>query len=347
MADAATSVLVCATPFTFALLSRTLFRPYAPPRRLAAGIDLLLLAFPLQLAAMAAGYAREALWTNMLLIVASRWYLVVVAFALEKEQVPSRRLVRGIYLATALAVSALAFPALGAPMLPESPLRDAAGLLVTGVINGSLLYLVLYARSRETRASAQETALDLLVTKKALEMEHELKERAEAQARTDYLTGLASRRHFVEQAERELARAERYRKPLTLLMIDLDFFKEINDTRGHSVGDIVLQTVAARIRDALREVDIVGRVGGEEFAAILVESEGAAAMEVAQRLRKAVGGTDIMLPEGLPVRVTVSVGLTELRGREVNIDMLLAEADRALYEAKGSGRDSVRACEPA
>lgn len=341
VADWATNLVVCAIPFAFALFSRSLLVPYAPPRALVVGINVLLGMFPLQLVIMAAGYVQPVLALNLMLMLFARWYLFAVSVALTREQVPSRNFVRIVYLATALLVTVLLIPMLGTDTLVESHLREAGGLLINGLISSSLFFLVLHARSRQARATAERNALDLLVTRKELEMEHALKEKAEAAARTDFLTGLASRRHFVEMAERELARAARYRKPMALLMMDLDYFKEVNDTRGHSVGDFVLQSVAARIRDAVREVDLVGRVGGEEFAAVLVESEGATALEVAQRVRRAVGESEFTPPEGPPIRVTLSIGMTELRGRQANIDILFAEADRALYSAKEAGRDTV------
>ena len=179
------------------------------------------------------------------------------------------------------------------------------------------------------------------MTQRTLEIEHGLKEQAEVLARTDYLTGLFNRRHFVELAERELDRAERYQRPLAMLMIDIDHFKSVNDTRGHAIGDLVLQEVARLIRAAVRAVDIVGRMGGEEFAAVLVEMDGESAREVAERVRCMVEEASIRVPEGVPVSVTISIGITHLCGRNADLDTLLNEADAAMYSAKVSGRNRV------
>jgi diguanylate cyclase (GGDEF)-like protein len=160
------------------------------------------------------------------------------------------------------------------------------------------------------------------------------------QARTDGLTGLANRRRFFELAEAELARAERYRSKLSVLMIDIDHFKEVNDAYGHSTGDQVLRELGALCTGVLREVDTVGRVGGEEFAILLPETDLAAAREVAERLRAAVAAHRVQRPEGLPVAITVSIGVAASEpGR--NLDTLMSRSDSALYEAKRSGRNRV------
>jgi diguanylate cyclase (GGDEF)-like protein len=172
-------------------------------------------------------------------------------------------------------------------------------------------------------------------------MERTLKEEAELQARTDYLTGLFNRRHFIELADHELARSVRYQRPLSLLMIDLDRFKAVNDTWGHSAGDTVLQEISRLIRDEVRDVDIIGRMGGEEFSALLVETEAEQAALVAQRLCGAVADAVIVSPQDVPLQVTISLGLTSLKGREINFERLLHEADMALYRAKQAGRNRV------
>lgn len=161
------------------------------------------------------------------------------------------------------------------------------------------------------------------------------------QAHLDYLTGLSNRRHFMAQGEVELLRAIRYEKPLSLLMLDLDFFKNINDTYGHQVGDTVLQVLSTICRDTLRQVDVAGRLGGEEFAVILPETTSIDALEVAERLRKAVSNTGVTISFGLPIHFTVSIGVTTLDNKDANIDMLLHQADQALYEAKKAGRNKV------
>jgi len=163
----------------------------------------------------------------------------------------------------------------------------------------------------------------------------------EAQARTDDLTRVCNRRYFVELADRELARARRHRRPFTLLMIDIDHFKAINDTWGHRTGDMALRQVARVIGETLRAADLFGRLGGEEFAAVLVETEEAEAIEVAHRICATVAAARIAAPNGTPIPVTVSIGLTQLRGRDIAFDNALNEADQAMYAAKQTGRNRV------
>jgi hypothetical protein len=157
------------------------------------------------------------------------------------------------------------------------------------------------------------------------------------QAHLDYLTGLSNRRHFMLQGEIELSRAIRYNTPLSLLMLDIDFFKNVNDTYGHQVGDTVLQVLGKICLDTLRQVDIAGRLGGEEFAVILPETTIEEAIEVAERLREVVAKVEMTVP----LYLTVSIGVTTLKNKDTSIDMLLNQADKALYEAKEAGRNKV------
>lgn len=168
-----------------------------------------------------------------------------------------------------------------------------------------------------------------------------LEGKLEQQAHLDYLTGLSNRRHFMEQGETELARAQRHGHLLSVFMLDIDHFKQFNDTYGHKAGDQVLQKLAEVMRATLRTVDILGRVGGEEFAVLLPETALAEAVEVAERLRQAVEQAPVVFEAGLPQHFTVSIGVTTQRVRETNLDILLNEADRALYRAKEAGRNRV------
>lgn len=160
------------------------------------------------------------------------------------------------------------------------------------------------------------------------------------QARTDYLTGMDNRGYFMKQAEMEFASAQRYRNPLTLLMLDVDMFKNINDAYGHKAGDAALQQLAKVCRETLREVDIMGRLGGEEFAILLPHTACEPAFEAAERLRLALANTRINL-EDEQISFTVSIGLANLETRDTKIDNLLHRADQALYLAKRSGRNQV------
>jgi diguanylate cyclase (GGDEF)-like protein/PAS domain S-box-containing protein len=168
-----------------------------------------------------------------------------------------------------------------------------------------------------------------------------LLDRLERQAQQDYLTGLCNRRFFLEQAETELARAQRYDNELSLFMLDIDHFKAINDTYGHATGDVVLQTLSHILRETLRSVDIIGRWGGEEFVILLPETDAQEAAEIAERLRDAIDHAKVTMTTGLPLHFTASIGITTLKEKDINIDILLNYADEALYQAKNTGRNKV------
>ena len=145
----------------------------------------------------------------------------------------------------------------------------------------------------------------------------------------------------MQLAELELARAKRYDSNLSFFMLDIDFFKQINDAHGHKAGDTVLIKLAGVCQKTLREVDVIGRVGGEEFAVLLPETGVDEATEVAERLRTAIASTKVSMESGLPLRVNVSIGVTSLGSQDDNLDVLLNQADTALYKAKNSGRNKV------
>ncbi|HZX32890.1 MAG TPA: diguanylate cyclase [Rhodocyclaceae bacterium] len=170
---------------------------------------------------------------------------------------------------------------------------------------------------------------------------HQTQKELERQANTDFLTGLANRRRFLEQAAFSLAHAKRYREPFSLLMVDLDHFKAVNDTYGHQTGDLVLKQVANILRAAVREVDLVGRFGGEEFGVMLPNTQEAQALQAAERLRAAVAAATMASETGQPFNVTLSVGIATLAGTPTDIGTLLQQADHGLYAAKEGGRNRV------
>lgn len=172
-----------------------------------------------------------------------------------------------------------------------------------------------------------------------------VEQKLELLARTDSLTGLANRRHFMEMAEQELSRTLRYGGELSALMLDIDHFKSVNDTYGHHTGDMVIQKLGDICRATLRDVDCVGRIGGEEFAVMLPQTGVAQAAEAAERLRVAVTAARVPLEKGLPLRFSVSIGVATLR-EPCNLDTLLGSSDTALYTAKNSGRNRVCIYEP-
>jgi eukaryotic-like serine/threonine-protein kinase len=158
---------------------------------------------------------------------------------------------------------------------------------------------------------------------------------------TDDLTGLFNRRHFFWLADRAFRQARRYERPLCAVMVDIDHFKQVNDLHGHAAGDLVLRTIAVRLRETLREVDVVGRYGGEELAILLVETPLAGGLNACERLRKAVAEPAIATEQG-PLEVTASLGIAEASAETATVASLLERADGAMYVAKRAGRNRVR-----
>ncbi|HWT67455.1 MAG TPA: diguanylate cyclase [Terracidiphilus sp.] len=162
-----------------------------------------------------------------------------------------------------------------------------------------------------------------------------------SEAEFDALTKLPNRRHFARASERAVAHACQGRSPLAVLALDLDHFKRVNDTWGHAAGDRVLEVVAGRINGALRDQDLPGRIGGEEFAVILRGATAAQAHAVAERIRLGVAGTPIVLSDGQAASITASIGIAMYASGEPDLSAAQARADAALYRAKQMGRNRV------
>lgn len=173
----------------------------------------------------------------------------------------------------------------------------------------------------------------------SLQQNEEARQALEKLANKDGLTGLTNRRHFMLTADAELQRAQRYQRPITVGMADLDFFKQLNDTYGHAAGDAVLRAYAGLMLDTLRQSDMVCRYGGEEFAFIFPESTLTETEKLAERFRGLCADYDIRLTDGRLVRVTMSMGLAD--ASDCPIEVALKRADEALYEAKHQGRNRV------
>ena len=159
-------------------------------------------------------------------------------------------------------------------------------------------------------------------------------------ATTDPLTGIHNRKKFMDSANHEFLRFQRYNHQFALLMIDVDHFKMINDTYGHQIGDKVLQAMTQNSRRMLRKTDIFGRVGGEEFAVVLPETDFENAISIAERLRTIHEKTKMEI-NGSVINVTISIGCALSNERDTSLDMMINRADQALYKAKGSGRNRV------
>jgi len=160
-------------------------------------------------------------------------------------------------------------------------------------------------------------------------------------ATTDVLTGLANRRHFLERTVQQLGRVRRYGESAAFIMLDIDHFKLINDTWGHAAGDAVLRRMAQVLTTAVRETDLVGRLGGEEFGVLLPQTSLEPALGLAERLREAVAGASVEV-DGETLRFTASFGVTLLHAEDESVDMPMARADAALYAAKFAGRNRVK-----
>ncbi|WP_456434298.1 sensor domain-containing diguanylate cyclase [Thermosulfuriphilus sp.] len=195
----------------------------------------------------------------------------------------------------------------------------------------NISYAQLLVAHKQAKERAEKLAKELLEANKRL---REL-------AYKDGLTGLYNHRYFQETLEKEIIRAQRYRRPLSLLMLDVDYFKKINDSFGHVYGDIVLKTLAQIFTKSVRSCDLVARYGGEEFAIILPETPLTGALSLAERLRRKVQQSPILL-NGKQVLVTISIGVVSYDGQKgIDKNDLIDLADRALYKSKMTGRNRV------
>lgn len=189
----------------------------------------------------------------------------------------------------------------------------------------------LFRQLRQEKARTEEAAKQLELANRNLRKI----------ATTDDLTGLNNRRYFSEQAERLIDRARFARTPVALLMLDLDHFKQINDTYGHPSGDLVLRQFADMLRQEVRPGDLCGRFGGEEFLVLLPSASREEALVVAERLRQSVCDRRIELEEGCSIDITVSIGIAHLNPTSDDLHSLLRRVDRRLYAAKAAGRNRV------
>jgi diguanylate cyclase (GGDEF)-like protein len=210
-------------------------------------------------------------------------------------------------------LSGVAWTVVGEALIPGS---TPAGVLVSSALSRVLLFFVV-----------AELVSSLRIT---LEQERQL-------ARTDPLTGAANARAFAEQAEQEMLRARRYRRPLTVMHLDLDGFKAVNDTRGHAEGDRVLQSVAESLRQSLRRTDVVARLGGDEFAVLLPETGGDSVQTVIGKVQESLAAA---MAAGRWA-VTASFGVLTCVVPPGSVEALLERVDRLTYQSKHAGRDRV------
>jgi diguanylate cyclase (GGDEF)-like protein len=162
----------------------------------------------------------------------------------------------------------------------------------------------------------------------------------QSQAVTDFLTKLPNRRYFKDRGDEEFKRSRRHPQPLTLLLLDIDHFKNINDRFGHEAGDLVLQQIAANLKANIREIDIPARIGGEEFVALLVNTSLNDAISLAERIRLAISKS-VFHVQSQEISCTASFGVALLGDDMVDLNDLIRTADDAMYRAKQAGRNRV------
>jgi diguanylate cyclase (GGDEF)-like protein/PAS domain S-box-containing protein len=190
--------------------------------------------------------------------------------------------------------------------------------------------------------------IGVLATGQNVSERKRLQRELERQARLDFLTGLLNRRYFMELAKMELLRLKRHGGRLSLIMFDIDHFKRINDSHGHNTGDLVLKKIANISHETVREIDVVGRLGGEEFVVLLPQTDKNQAFDIAERLRLAIADTKVKTETGTDISFTASFGIATIANKSVElneavtIDDLLILADQAMYQAKQNGRNQVR-----
>jgi diguanylate cyclase (GGDEF)-like protein len=218
--------------------------------------------------------------------------------------------------------------------LPDRAIKSMvmAPLRIRGSLRGAI---IVFSPADETYDRSHADLLGLAASQTSLTLERAAYFRKqEDMARCDGLTGLLNHRVFQERVREEVERVTRYGRPLSLIMFDIDHFKQFNDTYGHPVGDEVIKMVARTIRGVVRRTDIAFRYGGEEFCVLLPETAAENAMHLAQRLRAKVESNRAVRN----LSVTISLGVTGLRGRE-SAESLVGRADKALYSAKSEGRN--------
>ena len=237
-------------------------------------------------------------------------------------------------LVTAIVFVSLVYAFYMAPLaLGILTIRDGVAALGNSLFLISTMIITITSQAHRRRLERREHEAQVAQQQLLAEVQH--------MATTDWLTSLYNRRHFFRLGEDEIERARRYVHPISVIMIDIDHFKSINDTHGHSVGDQVLCAIAKRMTNGLRKSDIAGRYGGEEFAMVLPETDvGAATTIVAERMRESVCGRPVDTAEG-PLMVTVSIGVAGVDQGKENLLDALTRADQGLYAAKRSGRNRV------
>ena len=213
---------------------------------------------------------------------------------------------------------------------------DFYGLFILLLFGGESLLVAVVVRMHAAQRSREHQSEVTRINAELVKLNEELR----VQACFDSLTGCRNRRSFFNEVGNELKRATRFAQPCALAMLDIDHFKEVNDHYGHAAGDALLKHFVAIISGRQRASDLLGRLGGEEFALFMPQTDRRGAREAAERLRAAVEEAVAELPDG-ELRVTVSIGVDQWRGADDHVEGLVARADAAMYQAKHDGRNRV------
>jgi diguanylate cyclase (GGDEF)-like protein len=239
-------------------------------------------------------------------------------------------------------------PTLSAMYILLLTARGAQADLVEGLDAGADDYMTKPIDPEELRVRVQVARRIATLQQRLADQVNTLQTTQDHLARllsTDMLTQVSSRRHWFESASAELARSRRYNRDVSVLLVDLDFFKRINDTFGHAAGDAVLRRFAEMLRAECRQSDIVGRLGGEEFGVLVPDTGHEAAQLMATRIRDACRRLTVDTPLG-DIRCSCSIGITERVPEDEDVESILRRADAALYHAKGTGRDGWKTYVP-
>ena len=319
------------------MLSHAVPRALEGPRALlVAGIGLLMaggtwLAYLILANPESAPYLCQSLWPAGFLLcgVAAIWegtlYQRLAGRPFEVDPFPTNT---GMFVSLALMATAilLSLRNVANPDIPPDP-RYQNFVLV------SMVVLITLIAVRYLLTSEANRALYLAL--------HDLYAKMTWNAATDALTGIINHGYFVERLEIELQRAQRYHHSLSLIFMDLDHFKQINDTYGHHAGDQVLQQVALSLQQGIRETDLVARYGGEEFVILLPETDPAQARALAERLQQEVALAHVRVPGKAAIPITMSCGVASMPQMANSAEELLTAADQAMYRAKRAGRNRV------
>lgn len=298
-------------------------------------------AFPFPATTAAAAWILAGLILHMALSERSEpldLAVLCIAILLLHLVVPNR--VRLLTPVTGLAAVAFAATSALHPGLAMAERVGGAGVVILAWVSAVSFHRELEVLRREEFIALRRAAEYNDRLEAAVARSHELESELRRQANVDPLTAVGNRRWFFAQLDLEFARARRTGRPLALMILDADHFKVVNDTHGHAAGDRVLQHLAAVVRASLRSTDLLARIGGEEFAVLMPETDGPVAHEIGERVRRAVAAEPVLVPTGV-IAVTASAGVTVCRPGAEDPRHAVARADANLYDAKEAGRDAV------